>query len=186
MRVTEHFQNFLIVSFSYITAYSLTLGFVYPLQQMLLSNVILEVSLLFLPHGIRVLSFWFFGWRAVIYLLPAAYLMMVLSAQAGISLDIWSPLGSILACLLGFLFAKAVFPDFASKRGMPNWKYFAIIALFSSLFNSVGLTALHERELNFLIATGYVIGDMAGFFVCFLILIYAFRFARLLANANGA
>lgn len=174
------------MSVAYITAYSLTLGFVSPLQQMLFSNVILEVSLLFLPHGIRVLSFWFFGWRAAIYLLPAAYLMMVVSAQAGISLDLWAPLVTILACLLGFLFAKAVFPDFASKRGMPNWKYFAIIALLSSLFNSVGLTALHAHELNLLIAAGYVIGDMAGFFVCFLILMYAFRFARLLAKANDA
>ena len=180
----EHLQNFLVVSVAYITAYSLVLGFVSPLQQILLSNVILEVSLLFLPHGIRVLSFWFFGWRAAIYLLPAAYLMMVVSAQAGISLDILSPLGNILACLLGFLIAKAVFPDLASKRGIPNWKYFGIIALFSSFFNSVGMTAFHAQELDLLIATGYVIGDMAGFFVCFLILMYAFRFARLLAKAS--
>jgi len=184
LRVKEHLQNFLVVSVAYITAYSLVLGFVSPLQQILLSNVILEVSLLFLPHGIRVLSFWFFGWRAAIYLLPAAYLMMVVSAQAGISLDLWSPLGNILACLLGFLIAKAVFPDLASKRGMPNWKYFGIIALFSSFFNSVGMTVLHVHELKILIATGYVIGDMAGFFVCFLILMYAFRFARLLAKAS--
>ena len=182
----EHIQNFLLVSVAYITAYSLVLGFVSPLQQILLSNVILEVSLLFLPHGIRVLSFWFFGWRAAIYLLPAAYLMMVVSEQAGISLDLWSPLGNILACLLGFLIAKAVFPDLASKRGMPNWKYFGIIALFGSFFNSVGMTALHAHELNLLIASGYVIGDMAGFFVCFLILMYAFRFARLLTTVNDA
>ena len=153
---------------------------------MLLNNVILEVSLLFLPHGIRVLSFWFLGWRAALYLLPAAYLMMVVSEQAGISLDLWSPLGNLLACLLGFLFAKATFPDLASKRGIPNWIYFGIIALFSSLFNSVGMTALHAQELNLLIATGYVVGDMAGFFACFLILMYAFRFARLVAKANEA
>jgi len=111
LRVKEHLQNFLVVSVAYITAYSLVLGFVSPLQQILLSNVILEVSLLFLPHGIRVLSFWFFGWRAAIYLLPAAYLMMVVSAQAGISLDLWSPLGNILACLLGFWIAKAAYPE---------------------------------------------------------------------------
>ena len=182
----QHIQNFLVVSVAYITAYSLVLGFVSPLQQILLSNVILDVSLLFLPHGIRVLSFWFFGWRAAIYLLPPAYLMMVVSAQAGISLDLWSPLGNILACLLGFLIAKAIFPDLASKRGMPNWKYFGIIALFGSFFNSVGMTALHAHELNLLIASEYVIGDMAGFFVCFIILMYAFRFARLLAKATDA
>ena len=112
--------------------------------------------------------------------------MMVVSAQAGISLDLWSPLGNILACLLGFLVAKAVFPDLASKHGIPNWKCFGIMALFSSLFNSAGMTALHVQELNLLIATKYVIGDMAGFFACFLILMYAFRFARLLAKANEA
>ena len=48
------------------------------------------------------------------------------------------------------------------------------------------MTELHAHELNLLIATGYVIGDMAGFFVCFLILMYAFRFARLLTTVNDA
>ena len=68
--IKEHLQNFVIVSVFYITAYSLTLGFVAPLQQMLFSNVITELSLLFLPHGVRVLVVYFFGWRGVLYLIP--------------------------------------------------------------------------------------------------------------------
>lgn len=182
--VTGHLQNFMIVSVAFIVAYSLTLGFVSPLQQMLMKNVILEVSLLFLPHGIRVLSFWLFGWWAAIYLIPPTYLMFVLSAQSGILLDPWSPLGNILACLVGFLVVKAVFPAQASEGGMPNWKYLALVALVSSVLNSVGMTVLHADEPNLLLASGYLIGDMAGFFVCFFILMYAFRFVRLFSTAN--
>lgn len=57
----EHIQNFLIVSVSYITAYSLTLGFVAPVQKILLSGVAIEVGLLFLPHGVRVFAFIFWA-----------------------------------------------------------------------------------------------------------------------------
>ena len=182
--MTGHLQNFLVVSVAYVVAFSLTLGFVLPLQQMLMKNVILEVSLLFLPHGIRILSFWLCGWWAAIYLIPPMYLMLLLSAHSGVILGIWSPLVSILACLIGFLSVKAIFPAQGSEGGMSDWKYLALVALVSSVLNSVGMTVLHADEPNLLLASGYLIGDMAGFFVCFFILMYAFRFVRLLSTAN--
>ena len=70
----EHIQRFIIVSIAFVTASSLTLGFVFPLQTMLFSGSILEIGLLFLPHGVRILAFYFFGWKAILYLMPASYL----------------------------------------------------------------------------------------------------------------
>jgi len=184
--IKEHLQNFVIVSVFYITAYSLTLGFVAPLQQMLFSNVITELSLLFLPHGVRVLVVYFFGWRGVLYLIPSAYLMKILSSQAGIPLDPWSPLFNIIACYVGFQLVKFALPERFSGAQLPKWRDFGLVALCGSIFNSAGMTLLHQNELDLFIALGYVIGDMAGFFVCFFILIYAFRFARLLAKVDDA
>ena len=60
------------------------------------------------------------------------------------------------------------------------------VTINRSIFNSAAMTLLHQNELNLFIALGYVIGDMAGFFVCFFILIYGFRFARLLAKVDDA
>ena len=180
----EHIQNFLIVSVSYITAYSLTLGFVAPVQKILLSGVAIEVGLLFLPHGVRVFAFYFFGWRAAFYLVPASYLMMVLSVQAGIELNPWAVIVSPAACYIGFEVVTRLLPESTQPRRFPRWQHFGIIALVSSALNGLGITLVFKQELDLLVAAGFVIGDMAGFFVCLLILIYAFRFARLLAKAS--
>ena len=51
----DAFLTFLIVSFVYIVTFSLTFGFVFPLQQLLFSGVSTQVGLLFLPHGVRVI-----------------------------------------------------------------------------------------------------------------------------------
>ena len=66
----DAFLTFLIVSCVYIVTFSLTFGFVFPLQQLLFSGVSTQVSLLFLPHGVRVLTLYFYGWRGMFYLLP--------------------------------------------------------------------------------------------------------------------
>ena len=153
---------------------------------MLLSNVISELSVLFLPHGVRVLAFYFLGWRAAFYLLPASYLMMLLSSQAGITLDPWAPVVSAIGCYVGFAFITRFFPESESHRQFPKWQYFGLIALLASILNSLGNTVLLKQELDLSVAAGFLIGDMAGFFVCLLILMYSFRFARLLTTVNDA
>ena len=82
----EELENFFLVSFGFAVAYSLNLGFVTPLQQMLLPNVSSSIGLLFLPHGVRIVSFYFYGWKAVLYLCPQPCIQL-LSIQSGIYLD---------------------------------------------------------------------------------------------------
>ncbi|SDY84759.1 hypothetical protein SAMN05444486_10553, partial [Lentibacter algarum] len=67
-----------------------------------------------------------------------------------------------------------------------RWQYFGLIALLGSVLNSVGNTLLLRQEFDFFVAAGYLIGDMAGFVVCLVILMYGFRFARLLTTVNDA
>ena len=74
-------HTFLIVSVAYIVTFSLTFGFVFPLQQLLFSGVSTQVGLLFLPHGVRVITLYFYGWRGMFYLLPASYLMILISVE---------------------------------------------------------------------------------------------------------
>jgi hypothetical protein len=115
---------------------------------------------------------------------PASYLMMVLSVQAGIELNPWAVIVSPAACYIGFEVVTRLLPESTQPRRFPRWQYFGIIALVSSALNGLGITLVFKQELDLLVAAGFVIGDMAGFFVCLLILIYAFRFARLLAKAS--
>jgi hypothetical protein len=186
LRVKEHFQNFVIVSVAFVVASSLTLGFVFPLQSLLISASTLEIGLLFLPHGVRVLAFHFFGWRAVLYLLPTSYLFWLLSNQAGSQLDPMSPVVSMIACYLGYK-AATLLPVFKDRVLAPSlWKFLVIAGATSSLANGVALSVLQHQGAEIVSVIGYLVGDISGLIVCFLILMYAFRFARLLAMANDA
>ncbi len=57
-----------LISVAYIIMFSLTFGFIFPLQQVLFSGVSAQIGLLFLPHGVRVLTLYFYGWRGMLYL----------------------------------------------------------------------------------------------------------------------
>lgn len=175
----EEIEHFLLISFAYAVAYSLTLGFVAPLQQMLLPNVSSSIALLFLPHGVRILSFYFYGWKAVLYLLPANYLFLLLSVQNGIYLDPLSPIVSLIACFVGYLLATKFINGKTSQFNIKRWHFFLIAGAVSSIFNGLTLTLLHFQDYTMLSVLGYLIGDVAGLAVCFFMLIYAFRIVRM-------
>lgn len=182
MCVKEHVQNFMTVSVAFVVASSLTLGFVFPLQSMLLSASKLEIGLLFLPHGVRVLAFYFLGWRAVIYLLPSSYLFLALSNHAGSELHIMSPVVSMIACYFGYR-AATLLPTWRHRVFTPDlWKFLIIAGATSSIANGVALSLLQHQGAEVESFIGYLIGDVFGLLVCFFTLMYAFRFARLLNN----
>ena len=180
----EHIEKFVVVSVAFVIASSLTLGFVFPLQIILFSSSKLEICLVFLPHGVRVLAFYFLGWRAIFYLLPASYLFLTLSNQSGSQLDIISPIVSMIACYLGYR-AATLIPLFTNREFKPSlWKFLVYAGTISSLFNGISLTILQHQGAELAGITGYLIGDIFGLVVCFFILMYAFRLARLLATTN--
>ena len=83
-----------LVFVGYTAAYTLTLGFVYPMQKILLPENSLMASLLFLPHGVRAIAFFLFGLRATLYLLPAHYAMWYITVHgADIGLDVFFTAG---------------------------------------------------------------------------------------------
>ena len=175
----EEIEHFLLTSFALICAWALTLGFVMPLQQMLLPNVSSSIGLLFLPHGVRILSFYFYGWKAVLYLLPANYLFLLLSIQSGIYLHPLAPIVSLIACYVGYLLATEVIKGETSQFNIKRWHFFLIAGVVSSIFNGITLSLLHFKDNSLLSILGYVIGDVAGLAVCFFMLIYAFRIVRM-------
>ena len=90
--MSKWFVEFFLVFVGYTAAYTFTLGFIYPMQKIILPENSLLASVLFLPHGVRALAFFFFGLKAALYLLPAHYAMWFISVHgADISLDLFSP-----------------------------------------------------------------------------------------------
>lgn len=182
----EHLQRLVVVSIAFVIASSLTLGLVVPLQAMLLSGSKLEIGLLFLPHGVRILAFHFFGWKAILYLMPTSYLFWLLSNHAGSELHVLSPVVSMIACYVGYKIATLL-PLPVSGDLTPNlWKFLVLAGAISSFANGVALSVLQHQGAELMSVLGYLVGDVMGLLVCFLMLMYAFRWARLVGSANKA
>ena len=175
----RHIDNFLIVSIAFIVASSLTLGFVIPLQSLLIKYAVPEIALLFLPHGIRIICFHYLGWRAIFYMLPASYLFWALSTTSGADLDMLSPIVSMVACYVGFLGATLIFKKNTIGNTLSTWKYFLLAGVCSSFANGLALSWLQFSGTQISALLGYVVGDTLGLFTCLIILMYLFRFIRL-------
>ena len=156
----------------------------FPLQQLLLNNVP-AFMLLFLPHGVRILTLYFYGWRGMLYLLPACWLMVMLSEnQTGWSL--LSPIVSLPCCYLGVQCVRIWFSDtisvsFANK----DWKLMFWGGVLGSVFNGFGLTLFNQTYKSaadnsalLLEVMGFVFGDVLGLIFCLVSIVYLFRMIR--------
>ena len=173
------FIELFLVFVGYTAAYTFTLGFVYPMQSIVLPENSLLASLLFLPHGVRAIAFFLFGLRATLYLIPAHYAMWYISVHgANIGLDIFSPLVSVLGALIGyilFIFIRNFLPDNVQDRG---WLLVVIIIVFSAFFNSLGLSRLHSSANDFEYLFAYFWGDTLGGLIFLLLSMYTWRMLK--------
>ena len=168
-----------MVFVGYTAAYTFTLGFVYPLQKILFPENFLMASILFLPHGVRAIAFFLFGLRAALYLLPAHYAMWYISVHgADISLDLYSPLVSILGCLIGYLLFLVIRKFLPDKFYDKGWILVTIIIILSGFFNGMGLSRLHSSTGDFEYLLAYFWGDVLGGFIFLLLAMYIWRILK--------
>ena len=174
-----YLTTFAFLSAAYVIAYTLTSGFIYPLQTALLPEVSEKICLLFIPHGVRILAIYYYGWRAIVYLLPASYLMWLLEVYgSGIEFSIQQPVISLVACYLGVRLAIMLLVMRPSKPDLTAWKFLIFAGTIGSIFNGLGLSISQYQENLVQNVIGYVIGDVAGLLTSLLILIYLFKFLR--------
>lgn len=167
---------------SYIASYAITTGFVTPLQAIILPEISNTVSILFLPHGVRALAFYFFGIKALAYLLPGSYLMWILSVYGSdIAISPLAPITSLIACCGGFLILQFIYKNFPRSNSFKMWRLVVLLGIITSIFNSLFLTILHSEMLSVLYVAAYLIGDVLGLIACLIIAMLIFRLIR---NAN--
>jgi hypothetical protein len=177
---TLSFGLFIIVSVGYIAAYTVTNGFILPLQKIILPDVPILFSVLFLPHGIRVLAIWLLGWRGALYLLPSSYVMWAITVWGSeIELSALHPAVSI-ACVYAavMLVGLRIGSVIQTLVDMTTWKQCLIAGLVGSVFNGLGLAMLSQGDCSWYIMSGYTFGDIAGQIVLMLILILIMRLSR--------
>ena len=174
------FYNFTIVVVSYFANYLLVAKVISPIQAQYILNTEL-VSLLFLPHGVRVLTCVLYGPRLGAFYLFAAEILTVfwtgnLADYDPLTLTILFTLGAS-SVPIAFLFLEFIHED--TKIGLTKVnhntiKTIAYLALISSIINSIGhalvLDGFSAFEVQPRIILKFLFGDLLGTLVLFLCL----------------
>lgn len=171
---------FIVVSIGFIAAYTMVSGFIRPLQEILLPDTPVLFSVLFLPHGVRVMAVWLLGWRGVLYVLPASYLMWAISVFGnGVELDPISPLISIIGVYLAVFLLRGLSRwSEVSLAISHSWKQCLLAGLVASILNGLSLSFLYGGGLDYTLMAGYTFGDIVGQIVLMLLLIVIMRLVR--------
>ena len=173
-------NDFLIIALAYIVGYLVVDFIVAPVQYLYLSRDFTVGSLMFIPHGIRVLAVWLCGSRAILPLIISELLCTVLLWQPDVAIS--TSLGSSMVGGLCVYLTLEVFrlagiemrPD-GKDSALTNWKSLILLASIASVFNSVGkqifFGSLAPLADEVLILGIFWIGDTLGTFACLLLLI---------------
>ena len=174
------FYNFTIVVVSYLASYLLVAKVISPIQVQYILNTEL-VSLLFLPHGVRVLTCVLYGPRLGAFYLFSATLLTgfwvgMLGDYNPLTLTLLYAVGA-LSVPIAFVFLQFIHED--TKIGLTKVNHntirtIAYLALISSTLNSIGKSLILDEfstfEVQPRIILQFLTGDLLGTLVLFLCL----------------
>jgi hypothetical protein len=170
---------FIVISTLYILTFVFAVFWFFPAQSTYIPQISKYTSLLFLPHGVRILSAWLLGWRSIILIAPSAlYTHWLILGWAGFSpLGIMGAMCGVVCAALTFGFLAKVGMDFHLKPDANvHWTDVMLVGVIASIVNNVGLGLAFGH--NAATMSGFFIGDITGLFACLLILMLAFRLLR--------
>ncbi|WP_022705479.1 hypothetical protein [Pseudorhodobacter ferrugineus] len=181
-------MRFLSIVIAYVTAHGVTALVVTPVQSIFLPQYTVFASLIYLPHGVRVLATWAFGWKAI----PALIIGPCMSAWLFYptqDLDFLKPaliMGMLVGAFAAFfsfeLARRAGYDCYFGRSKNLNWKGMIIIGAISSIINSVGQSLVYSGLIGLGKAPAtmvfYAVGDLVGLIVCLVVLMFGFRWAR--------
>ena len=173
-------SEFAVIFIAYLIAFAIVHFVVEPVQRYFVSSSTIVSSLLFVPHGIRVIAAWLCGVRAILPLILAEFLgsMWLWQPDVGTSVVLGSSMVGGLCVYLTF----EVFPldrielqSGGKDSGLTNWKSLILLAGIASIFNSIGKQIFFENLApladEILIVSMFWMGDTVGTLACLLLLI---------------
>ena len=151
-------------------------------------------SLLFLPHGVRVIAICYFGYKSI----PSLYAAEItgpLLVYPQYYFDIWpaasiaSMLAVVMACELVKRSGVNIKENIIAPKNFSNYRPLAVVVVLSALFNSIGANVVTSILANVvidgLVVMRFFIGDVLGAVVLILFLSAVFtslKQNRLLLN----
>jgi hypothetical protein len=170
----------LIITLSYITAFILTFAVFMPLQAAIVPELGSYASLIFLPHGVRVIAAWLYGWRSLVLLAPGSIITHAyLFGTAGFELDkMLAVSAGVFSAAFSFWLLSRMGLDFRLKTSRQvNWRDVMLAGTLAAVLHVIGAT--HYFGLTIPSIAAYLIGDVVGMVVSIFALMLIFRFLRL-------
>ena len=177
----------LLISGAYLLGFAVTFAAVMPLQDAVMPAFGNYASLIFLPHGVRVVAAWLYGWRSLPFLAPGAILThSYLYGTAGFSVDyMMAVFFGVFCAALSFWFFAWFGMDFRlHKSNRVNWRDVMLAGGVASILNSVGTAIFFGNDL--LTASARFFGDVTGMVASMFILMLGFRVLRRLGAKPSA
>lgn len=168
-----------VASVAYVAASFVTFKIIGPVQDLFFPALAGHASLLFLPHGVRVLAGWLLGWRAIVALLPGVFAVFWFVGGA----DVFLP-SRLVAIAIAVATAPATFRLLAAlgwnlspgRNTPPCWPcVMAAGIVISVIIATLTNMAFDTRPVDFV---AYLIGDFFGLFFLMMFLMFFFRFMR--------
>ncbi|OBY26831.1 hypothetical protein [Leisingera sp. JC1] len=182
-------QSFAVITAAYIICHGLTAWVVTPVQGIFLPEITVFASLIYLPHGVRVLAVWLLGWRAVLPLAAGAFLSEWIFTEAGVR-QLMEPVllesvavGAVSAFVAFEIAGLFGWNLYAGQPRRISWTSLLAVGALASLINSAGQSVVFSGLIfpgdQLPVMAVYAAGDLLGLAVCMLALTMIFRWLRL-------
>ena len=188
INLCQHWSTLVVISYIFLSVIQTQI--IMPIEQTIIDRNVAVVSLLYLPHAVRVLAAWLIGPRVIFVLIPASFMVSLVS-QADIGAltqaDIIIPLVGALCAPLAFELMRIVRIDVYPKEdGVISWRTLIFAGFLSSILNSFFSTFFMEGrflvEDTFDILTQFIVGDVMGLVLTMLFLVGMLKCVRRTRN----
>ena len=194
--MNQHFPKFFLHWF--VLIFVIYLGLVtvqylviMPIEAMMIKHNVALVSLLYLPHAVRVLGAWMVGPKSILALIPASicgyFFAMRPETGAFTPADFIIPMIGALCAPVALELMRFVQIDvYPKSTGVISWRTLVFAGLLSSIINSFFSTLFLEGrfpiEDTFDVLTRFVIGDVMGLVIILFLLVGLLKAFRRFAS----
>lgn len=172
---------------AYLVLFAIQTSLIVPIEAELLGQQAYVASYLFLPAGLKLLSYYLFRYRALPSLIIGTYVAHTLMYQSGEGHELAALVGSITSAMaLPVLheIAKVVGVDLFRDYRMqpPHWTHLLIISASAALISGVGFvfswSLIEPGFVGLNLVPRFMIGDTLGAFAFLLITMFIARQSR--------
>lgn len=167
------------ISVCYLVAAWVSFAALGPVQARLFPEISPPIALIYLPHGVRVLAAWFYGWASVPLLLPVIAVTFFLLHGAGevAPADVLGiGLGASAAAVAFALLRRIGLRASAGDVRPGSARIVLLASLLAALFDAALPGALFGYAGGALVL--FMLGDMLGAIVLLGLLMFFFRWLR--------